>query len=39
MHQPDLDHLIGEWSGDDEDYGDEDMTTIASSHMLASKYY
>ena len=42
MHQPNLDHLVGNWSGDDEDYGDDDdfeLTTIASSNMLVSKYY
>ena len=41
MYQTNLDYLLGEWSGDDEDYGDDafDGTTIASSNMLVSKYY
>ena len=41
MQQPNLDHLLGEWSGDNEDYDDEDFecTTIASSNLLVSKYY
>jgi len=32
--------LLGEWSGDDEDYDPEDdVSTMISSNMLASKYY